>query len=72
MSGSNREFERLSVNVNDKTARELIDLSERAGVNVTEIIRRAVSVYKYLDDEQRDGALVQIIKGDRCSTLEFI
>jgi len=46
---------RLNVNINDETAEALKELAERRQTTVTEIVRRAVSVYKFVEDEVVDG-----------------
>ena len=46
---------RLNVNINDETAAALKGLAERRQTTVTEIVRRAVSVYKFVEDEVVDG-----------------
>lgn len=46
---------RLSVNINDETAEALRALSDRRDVSITEIVRRAVSVYKFIDDRTQEG-----------------
>jgi len=46
---------RLSVNINDETASALRSMAERRQTTVTEIVRRAVSVYKFVEDEVVDG-----------------
>jgi hypothetical protein len=46
---------RLNVNINDETAAALRELAARRGATVTEIVRRAVSVYKFVEDEVVDG-----------------
>jgi predicted transcriptional regulator len=52
---------RLSVNISNDTARVLRDLAERNETSVTDIIRRAVSVYKLVEDEVAEGKTVQIV-----------
>ena len=52
---------RLSVNISNDTARVLRDLAERNETSVTDIIRRAVSVYKLVEDEVAEGKSVQIV-----------
>jgi hypothetical protein len=53
---------RLSVNINDETARALRELSARKDLTITEIIRRSVSVYKYFEDEvNMKGSSVELI-----------
>jgi hypothetical protein len=46
---------RLNVNINDETAAALRELAARRQTTVTEIVRRAVSVYKFVEDEVVDG-----------------
>lgn len=57
---------RLSVLVNDDVENELRDLALKKKVSVTEIIRRAVSVYSDLSNElDRPGTTLEIV--DRVS-----
>lgn len=42
---------RLSVNINDETDAALRELAARRGTSVTDVVRRAVSVYKFIEDE---------------------
>lgn len=46
---------RLNININDETAAALKDLAERRQITATEVVRRAVSVYKFVEDEVVDG-----------------
>lgn len=46
---------RLSVNINKETAEAIKALAESNGISATEVIRRAVSVYKFIDDEVKSG-----------------
>ncbi|MHC1730106.1 MAG: ribbon-helix-helix protein, CopG family [Syntrophobacteraceae bacterium] len=46
---------RLTVQFPESTSEVLEELSERDQVSKTEIIRRALSIYKYLENETRDG-----------------
>jgi hypothetical protein len=52
---------RLSVNLNEETAMALKDIADRHGISFTEAIRRVIAVYKYLDDEQAAGRVIQIV-----------
>lgn len=52
---------RLSVNVNDETADALRTLAERRGVSVTETVRRAVSVYDFLEKRQANGEQIRVV-----------
>ncbi len=55
---------RLSVNINDETAKALRTLAEEEGTTVTEIVRRAVSVYKFFDDAKDDDKTIQLVDKD--------
>jgi hypothetical protein len=63
---------RLSVNINDETADALRTLAERRGVTVTETIRRAVSVYKYLADEMAEGRVLQVTDGREVTQVRLL
>ena len=53
---------RLNVNINDECAAALSELAEREETTVTEIVRRAISVYKYATDEMLAGKKVLFIE----------
>lgn len=65
-------YVRLSVNINDETAQALRELSEEHGRSFTETVRRAISIAKYLDDEQLAGNRIQIIDERRNEVRELI
>lgn len=46
---------RLNINVNDETAKALQELAAKRGTTLTEVVRRAVSVLKFVEDEVVDG-----------------
>lgn len=46
---------RLTVQFPEATSQILAELSERDEVTKTEVLRRALSLYKYLEKETRDG-----------------
>lgn len=52
---------RLSVNVNDETASALRELADRRDVSITDIVRRAVAVYKFVEDETSEGKQLQLV-----------
>ena len=53
---------RLTIQFPEKTSRTLTELSDRDKRPKTEILRRALALYKYLEDEVRkeDGRKVSI------------
>jgi predicted transcriptional regulator len=63
---------RLNVNINDECASALRKMAERNETTVTEIVRRAISVFDYVDRAARDGKTVQIIGPDDVTTLAII
>lgn len=64
---------RLSVNINDETAQALKELATRRGTSVTEIVRRAVAVYKFVEDEVGQGKTLQLVdKNDRVTTVAMV
>ena len=46
---------RLTVQFPEQTSEVLAELSERDEVSKTEVLRRALALYKYLEKETRDG-----------------
>lgn len=54
---------RLNVNINDETATALQDLARRQGVSVTEIVRRAIGTYNFIQEELegQPGKSLQIV-----------
>lgn len=60
---------KLNVNINDETAAALKDLADRRQITVTEVVRRAVSVYKFVEDEVVDGdSALKLVKSDGSET----
>jgi hypothetical protein len=61
---------RLSVNINDETAAAIRTSQTRRQTTATEVLRRAVSVYKFLDDARRRGDEIRLVSGD--GTIERV
>ncbi len=57
-------FVRLSVNLSIETAEIFKSLIERKGLSISEGIRRAIAVWKFLEDEQSRGNQVAVIEPD--------
>lgn len=55
---------RLSVNINDDTAAALRELAAKDSTTVTEIVRRAVSVYKFFDEAKDNNQSIQFVAPD--------
>lgn len=64
---------RLNVNINDDTAVALRKLAEEEGTTVTEIVRRAVSVYKFFDDARRGDKTIQLVdKNEKVTAIQMV
>jgi hypothetical protein len=55
---------RLSINLNAETADAFKALIERKGITITEGIRRAITVWKFLEDETARGNQIAVIEQD--------
>ncbi|SIN72626.1 ribbon-helix-helix protein, CopG family [Agromyces cerinus] len=52
------EIVRLHINLNRETAAELDRLSKAHGLSLTEVVRRAISLYGFINDEVAAGRTV--------------
>lgn len=55
---------RLSVNLSVESAETLKVLTKRKGLTITEGIRRAVAVWKFVEDENTKGNQIAVIEHD--------
>jgi len=58
------DFVRLSVNVSGETAEAFRSLIARKGLSVTEGVRRAIMVWKFIEDEIAAGNALAVIEPD--------
>jgi hypothetical protein len=63
---------RLTINVSAETAAALREIADRDSTSITEVVRRAVGVYKLLEDKKAEGYRLQIAKGDRVGELLLV
>lgn len=68
----NTEIVRLNVNLNAATADALKKLSEEQGVSLTEVVRRAISLYNFIDDERRSGHRIQTADPEKGEVRELV
>lgn len=71
-TASATELVRLNVNLNSETAEALKTLAEEKGSSLTEVIRRAIAVYKFVDEESRSGHRVQTVDPRTSETKELV
>jgi hypothetical protein len=63
---------RLSVNLNQETAAALKELSKRRGLTATEVVRRSISLQKFLQGERRRGRKVHTLNTDGTNVRELV
>jgi hypothetical protein len=67
-----QQLVRLNVNMNEETATALKDLSDKQGLSLTETIRRAIAIYKFVYDEFKSGRVVQTMDKDGNNKREIV
>ncbi|MBB5776648.1 ribbon-helix-helix protein, CopG family [Nonomuraea jabiensis] len=63
-SNDNSNFVRLSVNLSHETAQTFKALAERKGLSFTEAIRRAITIWKFVEDQLAQGHELAIVESD--------
>ena len=63
---------RLNVNLNAETAAALRKIADDRDISFTEAVRRAISVYDYIDNETKAGRRVQTTDQDRTNVRELV
>lgn len=53
-------FQKISVNLSDQVLEALRGMAASDSVTVTEVLRRAISTHKFIEDAQRDGKLIYV------------
>jgi Ribbon-helix-helix protein, copG family len=66
-----QDARRLSVNVAPDVGEAIDGLAKRHGTTITDIIRRAISIYKYIDDEAAQGAKILVEKNGTLREVKF-
>ena len=51
-------YQKISVNLSDEVLAALREMSSRDNITMTEVLRRAISTLKFLEDAQREGKAV--------------
>ncbi|MDM7886572.1 ribbon-helix-helix protein, CopG family [Curtobacterium sp. RHCKG23] len=70
--GANEQLVRLNVNLNAETAEALKEIADQRGISFTEAVRRAISVYKFIDDETQEGHRIQTVDPERNEVRELV
>ena len=64
LSHGKSRFVRLSVNLSSETSEIFKELIERKGLSISEGVRRAIAVWKFLEDEKALGNQIAVIEPD--------
>lgn len=67
-----QQLVRLNVNMNEKTARELREISEGERLSITEVVRRAIALYRYIRTETKHGRVLVITDKDGTNRSEIV
>jgi hypothetical protein len=63
---------RLSVNLNQETAAALRELAQTKGITYGEAIRRAISIYSFIDKEKQQGRKILLSDDKQYRELEIL
>jgi hypothetical protein len=63
---------RLSVNVAPDVGNAIDDLAKRHRTTITDVIRRAISVCKYIDDEAESGGRILVERNGTIREVKFV
>lgn len=65
-------YRRLSINVAADVGQAIDELAKRHRTTRTDVIRRAVSVYKFVDDEQVSGRRIMVERNGEIREVRFL
>lgn len=63
---------RLNVNLNQETAEALKDIAKKENISLTEAVRRAIAILKFVEEEQDRGRKIQTMDRDGKDKRELI
>lgn len=72
MTTSTDKITRLSVNINADAARALKSVAARRQISITEAIRRAIAIYKFVEDESARGNTIQVVNSSDKTVRELL
>jgi hypothetical protein len=71
-TGASDELVRLSVNLSAEAADVLKEYAGRKGISVTEAVRRAIGILKFVDDAQERGASLNVEEAGTVKEVLFL
>ncbi|WP_026541650.1 ribbon-helix-helix protein, CopG family [Paenarthrobacter nicotinovorans] len=63
---------RLNVNLNKETAAALKEIAAKENISLTEAVRRAIAILKFVEEEQDRGRKIQTMDQDGKDKRELI
>lgn len=63
---------RLNVNLNKETAEALKEIAQKENISLTEAVRRAIAILKFVEEEQGRGRKIQTMDRDGKDKRELI
>lgn len=69
---TNTGIVRLNVNLNAETADTLKKISEEHNLSLTEVVRRAISLYNFIEEETERGHRIQTVSPDKGEVRELV
>ena len=63
---------RLSVNLNKETADALKEIADRQNISVTEAVRRAISIFRFIESEREEGRKIQAVDAHEKNKRELV
>ncbi|POH60314.1 ribbon-helix-helix protein, CopG family [Arthrobacter glacialis] len=63
---------RLNVNLNKETAAALKEIAAKQQISLTEAVRRAVAVLKFIDEEKSQGRKIQTMDSQERNKREVV
>jgi len=64
--------ERITVSLIPKASSGLAALSERTGLNKTDLVNRAIALYEFIDSRMAAGAEILVRDGDGTSVVKLL
>ncbi|MFC7529905.1 ribbon-helix-helix protein, CopG family [Actinoplanes sp. GCM10030250] len=64
-------YQKISVNLSDEVLGALREMADRDNITMTEVLRRAISTLKFLDDSRRDGKAL-LLRDEKTQEMERI
>jgi hypothetical protein len=72
LNAADTALTRLNVNLNQETAAALKEIAARENISLTEAVRRAIAIFKFVEDEQAEGRKIQTMDANESNKRELV